>query len=186
VRIGGPYAPRVLASTLPADQQHAVLFVQDRVSGCYTSPATLNRGLAAHSPKGNRKMTTNQEMTRNATLVFLRYEDAEVSTMGILNLRTLLETDAEVKETLTAATTHWVNTTQAGRSLWNYSCADLNIGDLASSSAFQDEAFLAALRDRGVEYVDCFVGDCDDAIAYDEVLVNEEEVVEEATESPQA
>lgn len=93
--------------------------------------------------------------------------------------------DAEVKAALTAATTNWINTTEEGRNLWSYSCEDLNIGDLASSSAFQDEAFLAALRERGVEYVDCFVGGCDDATPYDEVLVNKQEVAQEADDSAQ-
>lgn len=126
-------------------------------------------------------MTTTQVQQRSAMLVFLRYEGAEVSTIGVLNLRTSLETDTEVKAALTAAATHWVNATEEGRALWNYSCADLNIGDLASSSAFQDEALLVAMRERGVEYVDCFVGECDDAIPYDEVLVDEQQVVEVAT-----
>lgn len=125
--------------------------------------------------------STTQEL-RTAMLVFLRYERAEVSTVGVLLLRTAIEQDAQVKEALKAATTHWVNTTEDGRRLWNYSCCDLNIGDLASSSAFQSHAFLAALQERGVEYLDCIVGDTTEALAYDEMLVNEAQVVEEATE----
>lgn len=115
---------------------------------------------------------------RTATLVFLRYDNADVVNVGVLTLRTSLESDVEVKGALVAATTHWVNTTEAGRKLWSYSCADLNIGDLAGSSSFEDADLLRALRERDLEYVDCFVGDCDDALPYDEVLVDEELVAE--------
>lgn len=126
-------------------------------------------------------ISTTQDL-RTAMLVFLRYENAEVSTVGVLLLRTAIEQDAEVKQALMAATTHWVNTTEDGRRIWRYSCCDLNIGDLACSSAFQSPAFLAALQERGVEYLDCIVGDTTDALAYDAVLVNEAQVIETATE----
>jgi len=126
-------------------------------------------------------ISTTQEL-RTAMLVFLRYENAEVSTVGVLLLRTAIEQDAEVKQALMAATTHWVNTTEDGRKIWRYSCCDLNIGDLACSSAFQSPAFLAALQERGVEYLDCIVVDTTDALAYDTVLVNEAQVIETETE----
>lgn len=116
---------------------------------------------------------------RATTLVFLRQDDRAGSMVGLLHVGTTLETDQEVKAALKAATTHWVITTEHGRSLWRYSCEDLNIGDLASSRAFQDATFLAALRERGVEYRSCFVGVCSDALSYDEVLVEENFLEEE-------
>ena len=63
---------------------------------------------------------------RNTVLAFVRYERADLETLGVLQLRTSIPTDVEVKAALVAATTHWVNTTEAGRALWEYSCADVN------------------------------------------------------------
>lgn len=111
-------------------------------------------------------------IVRSAMLLFLRQERAKVTTVGILNLKTILLTDAHVKTALIGATTEWVRKTEEGRKLWSHSCEDLNIGDLASSGAFNDEVFLAALAQRGVEYVSCVVGGTEDAIAYDQVLVD--------------
>lgn len=112
------------------------------------------------------------EKSRSATLVFLRNESAKVTTAGVLSLKTTLDTDAEVKIALIEATTEWVSKTEAGRRLWVNSGEDLNIGDLASSGAFSDAMFLAALQQRGVAFVDCAVGCTDDSIAYDQVLVD--------------
>lgn len=111
------------------------------------------------------------------TLVFLRHEKAQVPNIAVLTLRTLLANDRDVMEALIGATTEWVNTTTAGRDLWDFSCNDLNIGDLASSTAFTDEAFLAALRARGIEYVssEFVIGGA--ACSYDEVLVDKRSVV---------
>lgn len=114
--------------------------------------------------------TASQE--RGAMLVFLRQERAQVTTVGVLSVKTTLPSDVEAKEALIAATTEWVSKTEAGRKLWTYSSEDLNIGDLASSGAFSDETFLAALRKRGVEFAACMVGDTQDAISYDQVLVD--------------
>ena len=100
-----------------------------------------------------------------------------------MNLKTSLVSEADVKHALTSATTHWVNTTKEGRDLWDESCNDLNIGDLACGSAFKSAELLAALRERGLEYVDCQTGDCESALSYDEVLVDENELLEQAPEA---
>lgn len=126
---------------------------------------------------------TAAKMMRNTTLVFLRHERFEVSNIGILNLKTSLESDSEVKKALVDATTHWVNTTKEGRNLWNDSSADLNIGDLASSGGLQSTEFIDALRQRGIEYVSCNLGDCESALSYDKVLVDRSAVAEEVTEA---
>ena len=130
-----------------------------------------------------RRLPTSRAL-RSTTLVFVRHEGAKVSTVAFLTVRTTLDTDEEVKAALAAATTHWVNSTDAGRHLWDYSFADLNIGDLHSGSAFQDKGFLAALWERGIEYVDCLAMGCDDAIPYDQVLVNAGDLVDAAAGSP--
>lgn len=113
-----------------------------------------------------------KNLVRDTMLLFLRQERAKVTTVSILNLKTILPTDAHVKTALISATTEWVRKTEEGRKLWGYSGEDLNIGDLASSGAFGDAVFLTALRQRGVEYVSCMVGGTEDAIAYDQVLVD--------------
>jgi hypothetical protein len=115
----------------------------------------------------------------NTKLVFVRYEGGEVCNMGILSLKTSLNSNDEVKAALVSATTHWVNTTKEGRELWDDSCEDLNIGDLDSGSAFKSAEFIQALKERGVEYVDCSLMSCDEALSFDEVLVNEAELTEE-------
>lgn len=119
--------------------------------------------------------STEQAIT---TLVFLRHEKSQVPNIAVLSLRTLLENDRDVMEALIGATTEWVSTTTAGRDLWDFSCNDLNIGDLASSTAFTDEAFLAALRARGVEYVSSEFVSGGAACSYDEVLVDMRYVVQ--------
>ena len=118
---------------------------------------------------------------RNAMLVFLRHESADVTTVAMLSLKTTLATDAEVMTALVDATTQWVQKTDAGRKLWNQSDADLNIGDLASSGAFADAILLNAFRQRGIEFVGCTVADTDEfALPYDSLLVdaNKLEVVQ--------
>ena len=112
------------------------------------------------------------------SLVFVRHEDGRVTTIGVLNVESRLD-ESGCKTALKEAVTHWVKTTEDGKRLWTYSCGDLNIGDLASSSAFEDEEFLAALHNRGVDYVDCQVNDGAEAFAFDEVLVNTNEIDEE-------
>lgn len=113
-----------------------------------------------------------QKVARRAVLTFLRHEKDTVSTVGLLMVDTSLATDIDVRSALIAATTEWVSKTRAGRALWNRTGEDLNIGDLAASDAFIDAEFLAALRQRGVGFVDCLVSDTADAIAYDKVLVD--------------
>ena len=112
------------------------------------------------------------------SLVFVRHEDGRVTTIGVLNVNSRLD-ENECKDALKAATTHWVTTTEDGKRLWTYSGGDLNIGDLASSSAFDDEEFLAALSERGVEFVDCQVHGCEEAFSFDEVLAKAGDLDEE-------
>jgi len=112
------------------------------------------------------------------SLVFVRHEDGRVTTIGVLNVNSRLD-ENECKDALKAATTHWVTTTEDGKRLWTYSGGDLNIGDLASSSAFDDEEFLAALSERGVEFVDCRVNGCEEAFSFDEVLAKAGDLDEE-------
>lgn len=112
------------------------------------------------------------QQVRDTMLLFLRQERAKVTTVGILNLKTILPAERDVRDALVGATTEWVRKTEEGRKLWDYSSQDLNIGDLAASGAFSDAVFLAALAQRGVEYQSCIVGGTDDAIPYDQVLVD--------------
>jgi hypothetical protein len=123
----------------------------------------------------------------NTSLVFLAYEysraEAVLSNIGILNLRTSLQSAAEVKNALVSAVTQWVNTTEEGRSLWNYSCANLNIGDLHSSSAFNSVAFIDVLKQYDIEYLGCTVGDLDVELSYDDVLVDSSKLIEQMAQS---
>lgn len=109
---------------------------------------------------------------RSATLVFLRHEGADVTTVGMLVVKTTLATDALAKAAVVDAVTEWVDKTQKGRALWNGSGADLNIGDLASGDAFADPMLLSALTQRGIAYESCMVADTPAVSFYDEVLVD--------------
>lgn len=112
------------------------------------------------------------EWMRNATLVFLRHEDGAVTTVGVLSVKTALPVGADLRAGLVDAVTEWVSKTEAGRRLWIDSRKNLNIGDLALNGAFSDPALLAALRQRGMDSVNCMVAETENAIAYDKVLVD--------------
>lgn len=109
---------------------------------------------------------------RVSTLVFLRYERAQVTSIGLLKFRTTLDSDSAVQGALIDATTEWVQKTEAGRRLWEVSDQDLNIGDLVSSDALMDEVLLTALRLREVEFVECALGEPENTASYDLVLVD--------------
>lgn len=123
---------------------------------------------------------------RNCTFNFARHEDGEVTTMGILSFTTSLSDDDAAWDAMMDAVTKWVATTEAGRSLWNYSSHDLNIGDLAGSDAFNDPDLRQLLAERGLIVENVTVSDAEYARSYDTILVNIKDLPVEEEDAPRA
>ncbi|MBK4736207.1 hypothetical protein [Noviherbaspirillum pedocola] len=111
------------------------------------------------------------------TLVFLRNGQGEVENLCMLRLRTEKQ-PSDAVEALKAAVTEWVASTDKGRDVWDFSCCDLNIGDLDSHDGFADETLLELLRKHGVEYVGCSQALDAAIVSYDKVLVDRVQVDE--------
>lgn len=110
---------------------------------------------------------------RVTSLMFLRSgAQGRAKNIGLLSVRTVLPTDADVMASLVDATTEWVRKTDAGSRLWVHSREDLNIGDLAHGRAFDDPMLIAAMRQRGIDFIACAVSGAEEALAFDKVLVD--------------
>lgn len=105
-------------------------------------------------------------------LTFVRQEGIELTTIAILLLRTAHATKDDTMAALEASVTKWVETTELGRSVWESSCQDLNIGDLNGHDAFFDPDFTKILADNGIAYVDCHMADSESAFSFDRVLAH--------------
>ncbi len=91
--------------------------------------------------------------------------------------------ESKLRDALTNAVTEWVDTTEDGQGLWQYSCGDLNIGDLAGHG--EDEELNRILAKHGIRNFDITTfsdasGDQD--WTYDTVLVNEDALTSEESE----
>ena len=69
-------------------------------------------------------------------LSFVRYENGKVDASKGLIIE-MLEEGPDPLEELRFAVTRWVKETERGLKLWEYSCEDLNVGDL-NQSDFDD------------------------------------------------
>lgn len=117
-------------------------------------------------------------------LTFVRQEGIDLTTMAILLLRSAHDTKDETMTALEDAVKKWVETTELGRSVWEQSCQDLNIGDLNGHDAFFDPDFTKILADNGLMYVDCHMADSDSAYAYDRVLAHPDDPLPELDTAP--
>lgn len=132
--------------------------------------------------EGLKQMPPTAVDGRDVKLAFVRYEGADVTTVGVLRARALPAT-ADVSKALVKAVTRWVNTSDRGHELWQESCCDLNIGDLVADDAFSDPVLRNALREQGLEFIDAVTADCDEALPYDTVLVDESDLLPSRAES---
>lgn len=115
-------------------------------------------------------------MTTKA-LAFVRMEDGEPTTVGVLRLRVAYDgmTDAEALKRLRGAVTDWVAQSEEGAAAWKESSQDFNIGDLAHHDS--SPILGGYLARRGIFFLELDVADPQPrAIDYDAKLVNEDEL----------
>jgi hypothetical protein len=120
-----------------------------------------------------KPVTTDIAFTRQdglvlSNLLVLRVEHTYSKTAGVKTL---------ILPAIKAGITEWIEKTKAGKEAWDYSCEDLNIGDIASSHT-TDKELLACLRRQGITGLDV-VFELSDAneVSYDHVLVNSEALI---------
>lgn len=108
--------------------------------------------------------------TKTVTLTFIRHDRMQVDRAVAMTLTAPGASSPEdTLKRLTAAGRQWVETTEEGQEAWDYSCEDLNIGDLDSCGAFSDEGYLGCLAAQGLGFVSLL--DLDGGIVpYDSVL----------------
>lgn len=70
----------------------------------------------------------------NSVLPFIIWEGMKIKNIIIVRLKTLRPVYVEESppNCLIEAVTQWVERTKYGKECWEYSCGDLNIGDLSS------------------------------------------------------
>jgi hypothetical protein len=109
-------------------------------------------------------------------LVFIRREGIEIPNIALATVTTAKKISVrEAMKKLEAAVQDWVENTQSGRKCWDYSCGDLNIGDLAT----HEEQFTSdgqdCLRKQGIlDFTIQYVGDLSEGtFSYDRVLAHE-------------
>lgn len=111
------------------------------------------------------------------TLAFVRVEDGEPTTVGILVLGVAYDgmTDEDALKRLRGAITDWVNQSEEGAKAWKESSQDFNIGDLAHHDS--SPTLGRHLERHGIFYLTLEVADPRPrAIEYDAKLVNEDGV----------
>lgn len=154
-----------------------VLVVAPNGNGSYIAnkgslPNRILHQLACALVDGSSPTPSDSSM-RECSFNFARQEGAEITTLGTLGMLTTHASDHDAWQAFLDATTQWVATTEAGRNAWNASSQDLNIGDMATSDAFQDTDFQRLLSESGLIFRDLHISDAERSINYDKVLVDE-------------
>lgn len=119
------------------------------------------------------------EALRSCQFNFARTEDGAVTTLGILTFTTSIDNNDAAWAAMMDAITKWVATTDAGRSLWEYSSNDLNIGDLAGSDAFGNKDLKALLEARGLHFKSLAVSDSEGCADFDFALADATQIPSE-------
>jgi hypothetical protein len=108
-------------------------------------------------------------------LIFMRQDGVSTTNIAVAEMDTKDKiTQGEALNRLERAVASWVMSTKSGRTCWNYSGGDLNIGDLAMYEVeFRAKKSKAPqwLRNNGIEDVridSTYI--CEDVIPYDHVL----------------
>jgi hypothetical protein len=82
-------------------------------------------------------MKNQSKKTKKSHIVFTRKDINSLENMVILKIKHTEELDSpyQVFNAFSNAITKWVENTEEGRALWNYTSEDLNIGDILSSGS---------------------------------------------------
>lgn len=107
---------------------------------------------------------------KKVTIPFIRMDGARLETMAVVEFS--LDNKKDPQTELRKAATAWVRETDSGKTVWEYSGGDMNIGDIAShdESGFAKYVELHGIKDFRIVYV----GDTSDALPYDTVLADAE------------
>ena len=107
---------------------------------------------------------------------FLRHEQAEVSTLAILQVTLDQDLDSStIVKYIEEVTSAWINDTEEGKQAWQETDEDLNIGDLALRDKTYLKYAMEPLKEKGIldlKFIWC--GDVEDYIEYDHILVDYE------------
>lgn len=112
---------------------------------------------------------------KSISLVFVRYESGNITTIGIVNLKTTKSVTVKTaKQKLINAVTGWVKNTKSGKDCWITSCKDLNIADLA----LEDKTFKKQgdpyLKAEGILDFNVEIIDSSEALNFDTVLLTKD------------
>ena len=107
-------------------------------------------------------------------IVFIRQDGVATGALAVLLVRTSAATVEEAVLALARAVSRWVTTSPAGSAVFSYAGTDLNIGDLDSHDAFQDESFKACLALEGIEKATCLSVSTESTVPFDRPLIDEE------------
>jgi hypothetical protein len=109
-------------------------------------------------------------------LVFTRVERLAITQVALLSVQTTLPDDEAVRDALRRSVTEWVSASETGRGVWQASCRDLNIGDLACNDAFADRQLIETLARHDLHEVALSEAGQVIDMSYDRVLVDEIEL----------
>lgn len=99
-------------------------------------------------------------------------KNATISTFGVITITSDDSKDSKVLiDKLKVGITDWINTTKDGKDVWDYSSADLNIGDIAGYE--KDESLIDCLSEHGIGFEVKVMNGCGNIFPYDTVLANE-------------
>lgn len=119
---------------------------------------------------------------------FVRFEGLACVTLALATIELDFDgaTEKDGIDALEKAVSYWVRHTKEGRSLWDASSEDLNIGDLASQ-AMGEPSFVVALRLHGITHLKVESHALDSGTqSYDRVLVSQDVRDALAEEAPDA
>jgi hypothetical protein len=117
--------------------------------------------------------------TTTVVIPFIRREGLDITTIAILSvILTRKVSVTTIIKTLTDLLTKWVKDTPEGRTAWQDSCADFNIGDYALCEeqflSWVPHAKLAAKGIQDIKLLSC--GDNQEVINFDKILVNQKDL----------
>ena len=104
-----------------------------------------------------RRMILNPSEVTNLAIIEMHWKPETATQTALAKLRKLV--------------TEWVARTKDGKTTWEYSGGDLNIGDLAQ----YDSTFKKFALRRGITVRFIYVGGTEDTVSYDTVLAEEPE-----------
>lgn len=156
------------------------VFAPDRSASTLLQEATDLRTYSAptvHAEAAQEVKSAAPEAVKERAavpIVFIRQDGLVTGAMAVLLVRTSAATVEAVVLALARAVRRWVAASPAGSAVFSYAGTDLNIGDLDSHDAFQDESFKACLALEGIEKATCLSVSVDSTVSFDRPLIDEE------------